>query len=160
MKFMKLFLLGLTLISGLLCVRQAYAQGNYQTYTNARFAYAIAYPADLLIPQGEADNGDGQKFISKDGRAVLLVYGSHNALNQKLKEAFAEASAPTDDRQVTYKILRADWFVVSGKAGEKIFYQKTLLKNGVFKTFRIEYDESQKNIYDTVTAKIAKSFKG
>ena len=35
-------------------------QNNYKTYANARFKYSISYPADLLIPQGEAENGDGQ----------------------------------------------------------------------------------------------------
>src|SRR5437868_6035966 len=38
----------------------AVPQPNYQTYTNARFKYSISYPSNLLIPQGEAENGDGQ----------------------------------------------------------------------------------------------------
>lgn len=36
---------------------------NYRTYHNSRFDYSISYPADILIPQGEAINGDGQKFF-------------------------------------------------------------------------------------------------
>src|SRR5436190_13571117 len=62
-----------------LCPCQAAGAGGYEngyrTYSNARFAYSISYPSDLLVPQGESDNGDGQKFQSKDVRAVMLVYG-------------------------------------------------------------------------------------
>jgi predicted metal-dependent RNase len=63
-------------------------------------------------------------------------------------------------REVTMKLLKKDWFVVSGYAGEKVFYQKTMLKDGVFKTFIIEYDRAQKSFYDPVTARIARSFAG
>ncbi len=138
-------------------------QENYKTYTNARFAYSISYPANLLIAQGEATNGDGQKFIYKDAQAVLLVYGSHNALNQNLKTVFEAAIQPNADHphlSITYKILRANWFVISGKEDGKIFYQKTLLKNDVFKTFRLEYDESQKKTFDALVPRLEKSFRG
>jgi hypothetical protein len=138
-------------------------QDNYRTYRNVRFEYSISYPADLLVPQGESENGDGQKFLSRDGRAELLVYGSHNSLNQMLKQVFAEETSSSQEqpnRIVTYQVLKRDWFVVSGIEDGRIFYQKTLLRNGTFKTFRIEYDESQKHIFNPITKRIAASFKG
>lgn len=139
-------------------------QSQYQTYHNARFDYSLSYPVDVFIPQGEADNGDGQRFLSKDGRAEMLVYGSNNALKQTLQQAFAEASASRakdhPGRVVSYKVMRQDWFAISGTENGRIFYQKTFLKNGVFKTLGIEYDESQKAIYDSITTVISKSFKG
>jgi hypothetical protein len=139
-------------------------QGQYRIYHNARFDYSVSYPADLLIPQGEAENGDGQRFLTKDGKAEMLVYGSNNALEQTLQQAFAETSASRakdhPGRVVSYKVLRQDWFAVSGTENGKIFYQKTFLKSGVFKTLRLEYDETQKAIYDSITAAISKSFTG
>jgi hypothetical protein len=142
---------------------QARTQHEYRTYHNSRFDYSISYPADLLIPQGESVNGDGQRFLSKDRRTELLVYGSHNSLNQMLNEVFTQESERSSDhpnRVVTYKVLRGDWFVVSGTENGRIFYQKTMLRESIFKTFRIEYDESQKQTFDSVTAFIARSFKG
>jgi hypothetical protein len=141
----------------------AHSQNNYSVYHNGRFDYSIAYPADILIPQGEAENGDGQKFLSRDGRTEMLVYGSHNSLNQSLQELFANETTRTSEHQnrvVTYKILRRDWFVVSGIEDGRIFYQKTLLRTDIFKTFRIEYDDSKKQAWNPVAAKIAASFKG
>lgn len=46
---------------------------KYGTYHNDRYNYTVAYP-DFLIPQREADNGDGRKFISADEEIQLLVY--------------------------------------------------------------------------------------
>lgn len=128
----------------------------YKTYSNARYAYSISYPASLLTPQGEADNGDGQAFRSSDGAAEMRVYGSQD-LGGGLSGAYSEAQA---GKEVTYKTMKGNWFVVSGRDGGKIFYQKTLFKGGVFKTFLIEYDAAQKSTYDAVTTRVARSFVG
>ena len=128
----------------------------YKTYTNARYGYSISYPSNLLIPQGEADNGDGQAFRSKDQSAEMRVYGSQD-LGGGLAGAYAEAQ---QGKNVSYKTIKRNWFVVSGYNGGKIFYQKTMLKGDALKTFTIEYDESQKSTYDAVTARVARSFIG
>ncbi len=128
----------------------------YKTYTNARYGYSITYPAHLLTPQGEADNGDGQAFLSKDGSAEMRVYGSHD-LGGGLAESYRQAQ---EGREVSYKTMKGNWFVVSGRTGGKIFYQKTMHKAGVLKTFSIEYDESRKATYDAITSRIARSFVG
>jgi hypothetical protein len=86
----------------------------------------------------------------------MRVYGSQN-IGGGLADAYREAQA---GKTVSYKTIKSNWFVVSGYNGGKIFYQKTMLKNDVLKTFSIEYDESQKSTYDTVTARIARSFTG
>jgi hypothetical protein len=138
-------------------------QHTYRTYHNARFDFSISYPADVLNPQGESENHDGQKFRSRDGRAEMLVYGSHNALNQTLRQLYSEEANPSADhphRNVSYKTLEGNWFVVSGIEDGKVFYQKTILSRGIFKTFRIEYDESEKGLYDLVTARMVRSFRG
>lgn len=142
--------------------REASAQAGYRRYHNARFGYSISYPVKILIPQGEAANGDGQKFLSRDGHTEMLVYGSHNVSDQPLQQVYQKEISSTEhpNRLVTYQVLRADWFVVSGIEDGRVFYQKTLLRGGVFKTFRIEYDERQKGTFDSITATIGRSFRG
>lgn len=133
---------------------------TYRTYTNVRYRYSIAYPVGILIPQGEADNSDGQKFLSKDGRAMMLVFGS-NRLDRSLEDEYQSAqSGENGSRNVTYKVLKKDMFVVSGTENGKIFYQKTLLRGDVFKTFIIEYDDSQRTTFDSITSRISRSFVG
>ena len=147
-----------------LLTQRAFADDVYKTYHNARFGYSIAYPGDILHPQGESDNGDGQKLVSKNAEASLLVYGSNNALNQSLQELYLEESRRgRDDNQtkiVTYKVLKNNWFVISGYNHRNIFYQKTILNNNQFKSFYFEYPESKRKIYDPITNHLARSFKG
>jgi hypothetical protein len=128
----------------------------YRTYSNARYGFSIAYPVNVLVPQGEPDNGDGQKFVSKDGSATLLAFGS-NRLDRSLRDEFQTAQ---ENRTVTYKVFKPDMFVVSGTGNGKIFYQKTLLRGDVFKTFIIEYEEQNRAEFDPITSRIARSFAG
>jgi hypothetical protein len=140
------------------------ADDVYKTYHNLRFGYSISYPKDILYPQDESDNGDGQKFLSKDADASLIVYGSHNVLGQSLKDLYLEESRggthENPRKVITYRVLKNNWFVVSGYNSGKVFCQKTILNNNQFKSFYFEYDESKKRIYDPITKHISSSFKG
>ena len=149
-----------------LCVALALAQtafsipqNNYKTYANARFKYSISYPADLLVPQGEAENGDGQVFKEKGNSSVeMRVYGGYNALNETLRSRYEKLIRECGN--VSYKVIRKDWFVVSAMVSGKIHYQKTILRGDTFKTFEIEYDAVRGSTYNDVTDRISKSFKG
>ena len=133
------------------------SQTNYKTYSNARFSYSIAYPSDLLAPQGEADNGDGQVFSGDE--AEMRVYGSNMLLNETLLKEF-NAAVKEYGSDVTYKTYRKNFFVVSALNNGRIFYRKTIVQpGGSFITFLIEYDESKRDVYDKAVTKMVKSFK-
>lgn len=140
------------------------ADNLYKIYHNLRFDYSIAYPKNILYPQGESDNGDGQKFLSKDADASLIVFGSNNTLGQSLEDLFLEESRGGTLKKplkvVTYRLLKNNWFVVSGYNSGKVFYQKTILNNDQFKSFYFEYAQSKNKIYDPITKHISNSFKG
>lgn len=133
----------------------------YNSYSNARFLYSIDYPAGILIPQREADNGDGRQFLSRDGHAKLSVFGRYaldtDTMQKEYEDAIRGEGGAT--RTVTLKKLQGNWFVVSGSENGRIFYRKTIYNGGAFKTFIIEYDESEKKVYDSITAHISKSFR-
>lgn len=153
------FKLFITLIS--FCLIVFSVQGNnlkYKHYVNVRFEFSVNYPSELLFPQGESDNGDGQRFISKDEKVEMTVSGIHS-LKKPLRVLYKEAISERENAVITYKILKKDFFVISGKSNGKIFYQKTMEKDEVFKTFAIEYDESLKETFNPITATISNSFK-
>lgn len=129
---------------------------NYNTYNNARFGYSISYPTSLK-PQGEAENGDGQVFKNND--AEMRVYGSNLLLNETIEKEYS-AILKQKGKSITYKTSGKNFFVISGKSGGKIFYQKTLENSdGAFITFLIEYKESKRKLYDSAVTKMVKSLK-
>lgn len=132
---------------------------NWALYTNVRFRYAICYPSDLFTGAGESADGDGQAFVARDG-ARLLVYGANNALDQPLADVLARTAARLSGAQgtVTYKVLKSDWFVVSGTDGATVFYAKTLYSNDQFKTFELRYQRSHKDTYDPLITHIVACF--
>ena len=133
---------------------------EYNDYTNARFGYSVSVP-DFFDPQREADNGDGRKFISDDGAAVITVYGSNTPMNFDLTtiEELLEYQKVYLNYVPEYTHLDNRWFVLSGTLGGNIIYQKHFLKSdGTENVLIIEYPVSQKEYYDEIVQKIAGSF--
>ena len=130
------------------------------TYANARFGYSLCYPPALLKPQGEADNGDGQKFLGADG-AELLVWGENNALENTLTQAMedAQASMAQDKGTVIYKASKDNWFVISGEIGDNIYYQKTIFSQDRFINFRLTYARATSAQYEPVVSQLAGCFR-
>lgn len=135
------------------------SQHTWKVYTNVRFNYSICYPADLLVPQGEPEDADGQKFVAADG-GVLLVYGSYPLEGQTLTSTLDDIGQRLmgASGKVTYRVLRASWGVVSGSDAQTLFYSKTLVRGGVFKTFELTYPAAQKTIYDPIASRLNSCF--
>lgn len=147
----------------LFCSAGAFAQKpktiTYKSYCNPRFEYCVSYPAGILVPEPEAGNGDGRRFWTKDQQVEMMVYGRNNALDQTIAEMYAQEAADKAGHAVSYKLKKNTWFVVSGIENDKVFYQKTMFRRDQILTFRIEYPRNQRKLFDTITARIAASFK-
>jgi hypothetical protein len=129
---------------------------EWKVYTNAKFSYAICYPNDLLIPQGEPDAGDGQTFLAKDGAKLTVFsdYGSGDiALKDRLEWTTSELAGAAG--KVTYKVIRPQMFVVSGRTGQTVFYAKADTTLGKFKEFELTYDLAQSAVYDPIVKRLA-----
>lgn len=118
-------------------------------YCNARFQFCMDYPKDFT-GKGESANGDGQTFVSKDSKAIILAFGSladdTDLEEDVLIHAFKTASS---DYKVVYKVIRPDWFIFSGidRSGKTV-YRKTVKRSigysgggatDVFQTIMITY---------------------
>ena len=132
--------------------------GEYTKYYNPRFEYSVTYPAGLLRPQPVAANGDGREFLSPDNQVKMLVYGTENGGRQTLGQKYNE-ELNQSGRSITYKLLGRGMFAISGYQGDSIFYQKTIFRNNEFLTFSITYPISRRSLFDSVTSRVANSFK-
>jgi len=147
----------------LVIVNCALAQTSYNQYCNARFGFCVSYPSTFK-GQGESDNGDGQEFISADGKSSLLVYrDGREAIYESETECRTQSylSDITSDeaKQVTYKKKGDNFYVVSGYQGSMIFYQKTIFTEQGMMTAVFTYPTAQKAKYDAYCAKLFETFK-
>ena len=62
-------------LTGLLLVNLVQAE-TWKRYTNERFGTSVEVPADFTAKPPPANN-DGRTFVSRDGSARILVYGSN-----------------------------------------------------------------------------------
>jgi len=120
----------------------------------------VRYPRDLLIPQGESDNGDGQKFLSRGG-ATLVVWGGYNTLGQTLAQFETDAvnRLAGNSGTATCRKRQSTWLVLSGVTDDKIFHAKTLLVGDIRKSFEFTYPRENADVYSAFTARIVSSFR-
>ena len=132
---------------------------SYVRYRNDAYGFGIAYPDTLLKPRAEIGGNHGREFASSDGRAVALVYAVEDAGLQSLDAQF-QGYLEEAGLRITYRVREENWFVVAGYRGGRKFYEKTLLRGRVLKTFQIQYDSTRAAYFDVVAATMGTSFKG
>jgi hypothetical protein len=138
------------------------AQVKYSTYSNARFGYSIDYPRTILTSTVDSDNGDGRTFRSKDGKAVMRVWGSYAVTGMTMQEEYEKAFEDLDEKP-SYAKVKDREFVFSGIKKGRIFYQRTVSVDTpdgeVRQSFTIEYPRAQKAKWDPIVTRISRSFK-
>jgi hypothetical protein len=136
------------------------AADEYRTYTNARFGTTVQYPANLLTPRPESQNGDGRRFVSKDELVELSIYASYNIAKRTAKSEMERAVADwkSDGGRLTYYKWEAGWYSVSGYIGDDIFYEKAILRGGVFHTLIWQYPKAFKARLDGPVTRTVRTF--
>ncbi len=133
---------------------------SWKTYANVRFAYQVCYPADMLTPQPEAPNGDGRAFTAKDG-GELRVWGSNNAMEDTVASAANSEATYFAQRggAVTYKVIKPQWYVLSGHEGDKLVYHRSRLVKDVFKDWQLKYPTKDAKLWEPLVAKVSACFR-
>jgi hypothetical protein len=139
----------------------AVAQHRWATYANPRFGTTIDYPADLFEQRDRPpDNGDGQAFRSRDGRARLAVWGAYNVNGDSPQQYVQQYVEP--DGGITYRQIAARYFAVSGLRKGDIFYQRcnfAAAPGDVIDCFEATYPEADKAAMDAVVARLSRSLR-
>jgi hypothetical protein len=132
---------------------------EWSTYTNGLYGYEICYPADLLKPGGESDNGDGNTFTSESG-ATLKVWGSYNAAGESLESLTADIVPDLKgySANVSYRRRTDAFSVVSGRNGNMIFYVKFVLDKDGYRAIQVTFPVSESKIYDPMLARMPACF--
>jgi hypothetical protein len=135
--------------------------GEWEWYRSERFGYSLLFPADLLSPREESQNGQGLEFSSGDGSTklkILVVYNEDRVTPEQYRatliKEFPEYGA------IQYGPRGQSWFVLSGVRGSNIYYQKIMFACGgrVINAFALTYPEERKREYSAMVTTIEKNF--
>ncbi|MBV6623216.1 MAG: GerMN domain-containing protein [Rivularia sp. (in: Bacteria)] len=132
---------------------------NYERYYNDRFNFSIFYPGELLNKQDAPQNNDGRTFVSPDRNIVMKVFGRYNIQDENIESLYNQQFNQTN-KEVTYKSLGDDYFVVSGYENNQVFYNKVLFSNNRILHLNIDYNKSLQPEFDSIVREISNSFRG
>jgi hypothetical protein len=143
-------------VAGLLLVGPAAAQSRWHPYANARFGFAIEYPADVFVKFDESENGDGRTYWSADEAAMLRVYGFWNDARKTPAAYVSEFYA---DKPLAYSAVKRDFFVASGSKGADTFYDRCNFIGNRVVCVNMVYPAAKKTAFDAIVARVAKSMR-
>ena len=131
---------------------------GWQRYSNDLYAPEFEFPADLFKVAPAPAAGDGREFISED--ATLEIFATRNSQRETTRTLKRRLLGEEEGYDVvTYSPSGENWLVLSGFRGEKIFYEKYLLRDGIIHAFGMEFPASAKPLYAPVVERIEDSFR-
>jgi hypothetical protein len=132
---------------------------EYDSYYNAKYGYSVVYPKTLLFPEKETPLG--RVFKSLDGKITLNVMSVDNKERQTAPEAYAEMirvySQNTPVTTVEQR-LEPGGFEIGTKNGPRLAHVKMVLNDRYYRLLTMEYDESERAVFDPVWTRISTQF--
>lgn len=134
---------------------------NYETYHNNRYDYTVEFP-DFLIPQGEATNQDGQKFVSEDQKNQLMVYGAFRFDYNEGSELISIDKAYAEDLASQKVILKSKFegnhYSIEYKVDDMLHTDYATLNGDTYFNIRFQYPEKEKEMMTGVVEHVIGSF--
>lgn len=130
---------------------------GFRVIADERTGLRIGIPAAVLPKRDVAPSGS--RWQSADGKITLDT--SATPPGETLEAVYEKATAPTPNnpgRKITYKLLRPDFFVVTGETPTGKFYRRLAAGPTGLRGFSIGYDKALAASVDKLVIAIAASF--
>ncbi len=129
---------------------------GFRLIADERTGVRIGVPTKLL-PKRDATPSGGSRWQSEDGKVTLDL--SAGPAGDGLDALFERAtSAAVPGRKITYKLLRPDFFVITGETATGKFYRRLAVGPAGLRGFSIGYDKAMAATVDRYVIGIASSF--
>ncbi|AMJ61325.1 serine protease [Bosea sp. PAMC 26642] len=131
---------------------------GFRLIVDERTGVRIGIP-EKVLPRREATPTGGSRWQSGDGRVTLDATTSPPG--ESLEALFEKATAVNANvpgRKITYKLLRPDFFVVTGETATGKFYRRLAAGPQGLRGFSIGYEKTLSAAVDPLVIAIASSF--
>lgn len=130
---------------------------GFRVIADERTGLRIGVPLAVLPKRDVSPSGS--RWQSADGKITLDT--SATPPGETLEAVYEKATAPTPNnpgRKITYKLLRPDFFVVTGETPTGKFYRRLASGPTGLRGFSIGYDKALAGTVDKLVIAIAASF--
>jgi len=138
---------------------RAKAAQLFRKVTDTRTGAAISLPAKSMVKR--IDTRAGSKWFTADGSASLDTFQTAESQGD-LAALYDNLRADAPGRRVTYRVLRPDFFVLTGEEKDRIFYTRATrgTVNGAptIRGYTLAYAKALKPTYDIVSIAVANGF--
>jgi hypothetical protein len=130
---------------------------GFRLIADEKTGVRIGVPTKLL-PKRDVTPAGGSRWQSPDEKVTLDT--SASPPGDELAAVFEKAVtvSPNSPRKITYKLLRPDFFVVTGETPTGKFYRRLAAGPAGLRGFSIGYDKAQASAVDKLVIAIAGSF--
>ena len=132
----------------------------WRTYRDARFDFALRYPAGLLAFDAARSDAHVRTFVSRDGQAILRIVAAENTAritpggyrSVLMKDRYAGAQFKPAPRS-------EHWFALSGTLGDEVFLERVTFScdGRSMHGWQIRYPASQRSTYDELASLILRN---
>lgn len=116
---------------------------------------SVDVPADLFTKDGgKPETGFGAKLLTADGRANLTIQSMNNTAGETPSAFLARMNPPRD---IVYKRVTSNFFVVSSFRKDKIWYDRCNFVGRNVTCVLINYPAAEKRQWDAIVTRISYS---
>jgi tRNA A-37 threonylcarbamoyl transferase component Bud32 len=133
------------------------APPGYSKYRNPRYGFTTLWPSAFRAQPPPA-NGDGQGWVSTDGRVSFSAYGTNNVLNYSPQQ---DAAAVSNGLSVVYRNVSGNIVTISGykNSGRTIVYQRDVVGSGSIDTLYWSYPAGEKTQWAAAVTLTVQAFR-
>ncbi|MFL6799722.1 MAG: hypothetical protein ACJ8F3_20185 [Xanthobacteraceae bacterium] len=163
---MRLRVAGSALLLQLSLANGTWAQGapppttlGWQTFVIAQYGTRVDYPTGIFAPAGAPEKGVGERFQSKDGRAILSVYSQENTAGDT-PLGYLKRNLRVPPRGLGYQRITRSFFAISQERDGLIYYSRCNFSRRTRNSthcFDLVYPQEEKRAWDPVVTRISLS---
>lgn len=135
---------------------------QWSGYRNPEFGIRLSYPSSIFAFDRATSGGDGELYVSRDGRARLLIGAFRNNEHytpRTYQRFISETSYP--GAKIDYAPVGGNWAVLSGERDGTMFYEKVFFRcnRSVIGSFAMLYPTAERHLYDPIIERIENTFR-
>jgi hypothetical protein len=133
---------------------------GWVSYRSANFGFTLQYPRDVFLSD-PAQSDEGKTFLSRDGRARLVISAAVNTSGMPLtahRRWLIEG--PYKGAVLDYSPQRGHWFVLSGMFAEHMFYHRVTFScdRRTLHAWKLVYPLAQRMFYDRIVEEVHRRY--